>query len=118
MWAARKQTTRKLGRPRGFDGEAALEAAMHVFWKKGYEGATLSNLTDAIGMSRSRTSGPPFKRFSYCLIEWATLYKSRDSFHQLIEARVGAQKIEHRIHLQIVQPGKAFYASLLKILQG
>ena len=26
---------------------------MHVFWEKSYEGATLSNLTDAMGISRS-----------------------------------------------------------------
>jgi AcrR family transcriptional regulator len=60
-----------MGRPREFDVEKALETATELFWRKGYEGTSLSDLTEAIGIT------PPSFYFAF---------KSKEAlFKQVVE---------------------------------
>jgi len=42
---------RRRGRPATFDREAALEAAVALFWQHGYEGTSIAMLTEAMGVT-------------------------------------------------------------------
>lgn len=42
-----------MARPREFDESMALEAILHVFWQKGYEGTSFEDLTKATSLNKS-----------------------------------------------------------------
>lgn len=50
-----KETAKPLktrGRPPAFRHEEALDKALHVFWQRGYEGTSMAELTEALGMNK------------------------------------------------------------------
>lgn len=47
-----QKSARPRGRPRNFDESAALAKAIQVFWLKGYDGVTIDDLVDGMGVGR------------------------------------------------------------------
>jgi AcrR family transcriptional regulator len=66
-----------MGRPREFELDDAIEKATGLFWRNGYEGTSLSDLTKAIGIS------PPSFYFAFGSKEGL--------FRKVIERYVGEQ---------------------------
>jgi len=75
------------GRPRTFDPDAALDAAMRVFWSHGYAGASLAELTAATGLSKPSlyaAFGPKEQVYLKALERYAALAGARHA--ALLEA--------------------------------
>ncbi len=47
-----QKTARPVGRPRSFDEAGALKKATQVFWSKGYDGVTIDDLVEGMGVGR------------------------------------------------------------------
>ena len=78
-------TSRPVGRPREFDEEQVLAAAMNAFWRKGYEATSLVDLTECTGLNK------------------ASLYRVFGDKHQLFKAALqNYSDMEYREVLAVV----------------
>jgi AcrR family transcriptional regulator len=71
---------RPRGRPRTFDREAVLDSAVIVFWEKGYDGASIDDLTTAMGIQRPSlysTFGNKRRLFIAAIDRYAATHGSR-----------------------------------------
>lgn len=86
-----------LGRPLEFDPDKAIDAAVEVFWRKGYEATSMSDLLEAMSLSKSslyQTFGSKQQLFERCLSRY-TDRLSAEMAQELEEAKSGRSFIEN-----------------------
>jgi AcrR family transcriptional regulator len=102
---APNKKTRSRGRPREFDMDAALDAALRVFSERGYHAASISELTEAMGLA----SGSVYKAFKDKRgIFLAAFKRYRQLGRGRLEARIAAAKTGREKVFQMVM----YYAEL------
>jgi AcrR family transcriptional regulator len=69
------------GRPREFDVEEALERAMRLFWRRGYEGTSLADLTEELGVTRPSLYAA-FESKEALFLKALDLYEARAGYRQ------------------------------------
>jgi AcrR family transcriptional regulator len=86
-----------MGRPREFDVDEALETAMELFWRKGYEGTSLTDLTEGMGITKPSLYGVFGNKEALFLKALERYERTKMSFfHEALKepkARVTAEKI-------------------------
>lgn len=50
--SSEKKLTKARGRPLAFNQDEVLDKAINVFWSRGYEGASMAELTEALGINK------------------------------------------------------------------
>jgi len=87
-----------VGRPRAFDMNTALEKALEVFWRKGYDGTSLSDLTDAMGINKPSLYAA-FGNKEQLFLKAIELYESRPCafFMPALEKPTAYEVAEHML---------------------
>ena len=76
------------GRPRNFDKAEALDAALKLFWKHGYEGTSMAMLTESIGVnvaSLYAAFGNKESLFVQCVERYSEL--NGDLYHESLKKK-------------------------------
>ena len=99
---------RPRGRPRSFDRDAALDAAMEVFWSKGFETASLHDLTRAMGInppSLYATFGDKEGLFLEAVKRYETRLGESCPYCDEPTARASVEKLLRDMASQFTEPG-------------
>lgn len=88
-----------VGRPRAFDMDLALEKALEVFWRKGYDGTSLSDLTEAMGINKPSLYAA-FGNKEQLFLKAIELYESRPCafFLPALEKPTAYEVAEHMLN--------------------
>lgn len=92
--------TSRIGRPLEFDPDTALDAAMHLFWSKGYEHTSMQDLLAAMNLSKSslyQAFGGKQQLFQHCLVRYADQFAGL-LYQGLAAAPSGRRFIEGFLH--------------------
>lgn len=88
------------GRKRAFDDEVALHTAMKLFWRQGYEGTSIADLTRALGIN------PP------------SLYAAFGSKQELFEKTLDRYMCERAIQVEEAMARPTAHEAVLTLLTG
>lgn len=88
------------GRKRGFDDQVALQTAMELFWRQGYEGTSVADLTKALGIN------PP------------SLYAAFGSKRDLFERTLDRYMCERTVQLEEAMAQPTAHEAVLALLTG
>ncbi|GGJ21841.1 TetR/AcrR family transcriptional regulator [Paenarthrobacter histidinolovorans] len=88
------------GRKRGFDDQLALQTAMELFWRQGYEGTSIADLTKALGIN------PP------------SLYAAFGSKRDLFEKTLDRYMCERGVQLEDAMAQPTAHEAVRDLLTG
>lgn len=92
--------SRDRGRPRSFDVDQALDRAVEVFWKHGFQDASLQELTQAMGLSKPSL--------------YAAFGDKEALYLKTLERYVGLLIVRHATHLNEEPDGRRAVAGFLR----
>lgn len=106
------------GRPRTFDPDTALQQATQLFWERGYEGTSLSDLAEAMGIASAsiyHAFGSKADLFRQVMERYGTTYGGppKDALSEHPTARDAVHAMLRATADQITRPDAPHYCMLI-----
>ena len=93
-----------VGRPREFDADLALDRALELFWRNGYEGASINEIAQAMGVSKPSLYAAFGDKESLYLRALARYGERQRSVHaRVLEAEPEARRAVELLMLSAVE---------------